>query len=100
VDPKGSVLPNPNDVVRDALLRYLYEVHQNARSVKATAVGIRDLQGAMKSLHGMKQQIVSSNLDYLFQKGWISEVVEERTRDDTVIGKDHVQDFGHRHRPA
>ena len=79
MDPKGSVLPNLNDVVRDALLRYLYEVHQNARSVKATAVGVRALQSAMKSMYGLKQQIVASNLDYLLQKGWISEVVEERT---------------------
>jgi hypothetical protein len=70
---------NPNDAIRDSLLRYLYEVHQAARSVKSAAIGIRDLQSAMKSRYGVKQQETARNLDYLLQKGWVSEVVEERS---------------------
>lgn len=33
----------------------------------------------MREKHGFKQQEVSSNLDYLLQKGWANEVVETRT---------------------
>jgi hypothetical protein len=69
---------NPNDAIRDALLRYLYEVHRKARSPKKAGQGIRDLQAGMKKL-GYKQQEVSSNLDYLMQKEWIREEVEERS---------------------
>jgi hypothetical protein len=66
------------DAVRDAILRYLYRIHGAARSVRATAITIRDLQSALRPL-GYKQQEVASNLDYLIQKGWVVEVVEDRT---------------------
>lgn len=69
---------NPNDHVRDEILRYLYEVHSKAKSPKSAGQGIRDLQKALRS-HGYKQQVVASNLDYLIQKGWVREEVIERT---------------------
>lgn len=68
---------NPRDLVRDAILRYLYSVHQKARGPKKTGVTFRELTKALKE-HGYKQQEVVSNLDYLIQKGWIREVVESR----------------------
>lgn len=70
---------NPNDVIRDSILRYLYDVHGAAKSPKSAATGIRDLQKAMKEAHGYKQQEVASNLDYLIQKGWAVTVVEDRS---------------------
>ena len=68
---------NPDDAVRDAILRHLYDVHQKARGPKTVAQGIRDIQKAMRAL-GHKQQAVTSNLDYLVQKGWVTEVHRER----------------------
>jgi DNA-binding MarR family transcriptional regulator len=72
-------MTNPNDEVRDAILRHLYEVHQRAKSPRSTGVLIRDLQKALRESLGYKQQEVASNLDYLVQKGWVREEVEPRT---------------------
>ena len=71
-------MSNPNDVIRDAILRYLYGIHKKARSPKTAAHGIRDITTGMKKF-GYKQQEIASNLDYLIQKGWVREVVEQRT---------------------
>lgn len=70
-------MTNPNDRIRDAILRHLYDVHERARGPKAVAIGIKKLQKAMKTL-GIKQAEVNSNVDYLVQKGWVRRVVEER----------------------
>lgn len=72
-------MSNPNDIIRDSILRYLYDVHQKARSPKSAAQGIKDITSGMKSSgHGYKLQQISSNLDYLIQKGWVKEIIEER----------------------
>lgn len=71
-------MANLNDAIRDAILRYLYEVHQNARGPKSVAIGIRDLQSAMKAI-GISQKEVNSNLDYLVQKGWVAKIEERKT---------------------
>lgn len=68
-----------DDVVRDAILRHLYEVHQRAKGPKKVAVGIMDLRRAMKASHGFRHDVVVSNLDYLVQKGWVTEVVTSRS---------------------
>jgi len=70
---------NPDDAIRDAILRHLYDVHKKAKGPTSAAIGIRDLQSALKASHGYKQQEVGSNLDYLVQKGWVTEVVRERS---------------------
>lgn len=69
-------MTNPNDAIRDKVLRHLYSIHAKSRSPKSAGVGIRDLVSAMKPL---RQHEVSSNLDYLVQKGWVTEVVEDRS---------------------
>ncbi|MCH7848254.1 MAG: hypothetical protein IIB53_07820 [Planctomycetes bacterium] len=69
---------NPNDHVRDDILRTLYDFHRKSRSPKSAARGIRELQGKLREL-GHKAQIVSHNLDYLIQKGWVVEVTIDRT---------------------
>jgi hypothetical protein len=68
---------NPKDAIRDAILRALYSTHERAKSPRSASIGVRDLQATLKPL-GFKQQEVASNLDYLIQKGWAREVVEER----------------------
>lgn len=67
------------DEIRDLILNYLYELHQSARGVKAQEIKLRDLQRQLKSEHGLSQQEVSSNLDYLVQKEWVKQVLRDRT---------------------
>jgi hypothetical protein len=71
-------MANPNDAIRDAILRHLHAVHEKARSPKSAALLISELSKALKT-KGYKQQEVASNLDYLVQKGWVKEVVEHRS---------------------
>jgi hypothetical protein len=67
-----------NDEVRDRILRHLYETHSTDRGRGGGAQTTRELQQALRPL-GLKQQDVGHNLDYLVQKGWVREVVHERT---------------------
>lgn len=69
---------NQNDGVRDAILRTLYDTSANARSVKKTAIGIKDLNAKLRPL-GVKQQQVAHNLAYLIDKGWVREDILTRT---------------------
>jgi hypothetical protein len=70
-------MANPNDIIRDSILRHLYKLHQKARGISSVGTGIRDLWSAMKKL-GYNQAEVNSNLDYLIQKEWAREVVQKR----------------------
>lgn len=70
----GTGTGNPDDVIRDAILRGLFAIHRAAKSPAKAAVGIRDLRSVLKETHGFKQQEVGSNLDYLVQKRWVTEV--------------------------
>lgn len=69
---------NPNDAARGAILRHLYSTHTKAKSPRSAAILVRDLAAALK-LQGFRQQQVASNLDYLVQKRWVTEVVEQRS---------------------
>lgn len=69
---------NIDDMVRDDILRYLYEVHRKARSPRSAGKGVRDLQRELKQRHGYKQQQVATNLDYLVQQNWVREDVTSR----------------------
>jgi hypothetical protein len=70
---------NPKDVVRDHILRKLYEFNQKSRSPKKVAVLHSVLAKAMKDSYGYKLQEVASNLDYLIDKGYVKVVTESRT---------------------
>src|SRR5438445_341606 len=74
----GKVM-NPDDDIRDKLLRFLHERHRTTKGITKIPIGIRDLQKEMKDRHGLKQNQVASNLDYLIQVGWVKEVVKERS---------------------
>jgi len=70
-----------NDAIRKMILQYLYEVHQNARSLKSARVPMKKLKQDLKSL-GLKEREIVSNLDYLIQTGWVivdSEETEFKT---------------------
>jgi len=70
---------NLNDDRRDKILRFLYDRHEAAKGITAIPIGILDLRRAMKTLHGMKQSEVASNLDYLIQVGWVKLEVKSRS---------------------
>lgn len=65
--PAQPAVGNPDDLIRDAILRHLFNVHKSARSPAKAGIGIRDLHSALKVSHGYKQQEVGNNLDYLVQ---------------------------------
>ena len=69
---------NPDDEIRDKILRFLHKRHKTTKGITKIPIGIRDLQREMKSKFGLQQHEVSSNLDYLIQVGWVKEVVRER----------------------
>lgn len=87
-------MSNPNDIVRDAILRHLYKLHQKARGPKGVATKIRDLHAAMKK-QGISSKEVNSNLDYLIQKEWVREVVTERafTTPQGTVRKSEVHSY-------
>jgi hypothetical protein len=67
---------NPNDKIREAILGLLYSIHQKARGIKSTSIGISKIKQALKK-QGFKGQEVVSNLDYLVQTKWVVREVEE-----------------------
>ena len=74
-----KVKNNDPDEIRELILLFMYEHHHTARGIQAQEIGVRELQREMKNLHGLPQQEVASNLDYLVQKEWVRAVHKERT---------------------
>lgn len=73
---------NPNDEVRNQILRYFYDRNAAATSrqgKKGSAVKISDAKRELKARHGLTQQEVISNLNYLIDRGWVRTVDVEKT---------------------
>ena len=73
---------NPNDSIRERMLRYFYDRNANAtseRGKRGSQVGIRDVKRELKELHGLSQQQVIANLTYLIDSGWVERIEERRT---------------------
>jgi len=73
---------NPNDEIRHQILHYFYERNANATSrfgKKGSAVKIRDVKTDLKARHGLTQQQVVSNLEYLIDREWVNTVEVEKT---------------------
>jgi len=66
---------NPNDEIREAILKWLYAIHEKARGIKSTGIGMRNLKQALKS-QGFKEPEIVRNLDYLTQTKWV--LIEEK----------------------
>jgi len=65
---------NPNDEIRDRILRYFYDRNTRATSrfgKKGSAVKISDVKAELKALHDLSQQQVMSNLTYLTDRDWV-----------------------------
>jgi len=73
---------NPNDVIRQQILKYFYDRNSSATSrfgKKGSAVKISDAKRELKELHDLTQQQVISNLTYLIDQGWIKTFEIEKT---------------------
>lgn len=71
----AAVEPTNNEI-RALMLRYFYERNKSATSAtgkRGSAVKISDVKAQLKSVHGLTQQQVQSNLTYLLSQGWIEE---------------------------
>lgn len=82
---------NPNDAVRENILRYFYDRNANATSrfgKKGSAVKISDAKRELKAKYNLTQQQVMSNLTYLLDRSWVKELQSEkqvRTKAGTTI---------------
>lgn len=73
---------NPNDSIREGMLRYFYDRNANAtseRGKRGSQVRISDVKGQLKQLHGLTQPQVIANLTYLIDSGWVERLEERRT---------------------
>lgn len=73
---------NPNDAIRNQILRYFYDRNSTATSrfgKKGSAVKISDAKRELKNEHGLTQQQVMSNLTYLIDRGWVKTFEVEKT---------------------
>jgi hypothetical protein len=85
---------NSNDLVREAIVKYLFKRHQTARGPGKIGTGIRDLQKGIKDQYGFKQSVVTSNLDFLVQNGWVVKESIPRTFKTTlgtVVSSERIQ---------
>jgi hypothetical protein len=58
------------------MLQYFYDRNDAATSIygkKGSPVKISDVRRELKEAHGLKQQQVVSNLNYLIDRGWVKE---------------------------
>jgi hypothetical protein len=73
---------NPNDTIRQEILRYFYDRNANATSrcgKKGSAVKISDAKRDLKQKYGLTQTQVMSNLTYLIDRGWVKTFEIEKT---------------------
>ena len=70
-------MANPNDAIREQILRYFYDRNAKATSrfgKKGSAVKTSAVKKELKALHGLTQQQVVANLNYLIDRGWVEEI--------------------------
>jgi hypothetical protein len=73
---------NPNDEIRNEILRYFYERNLSATSrfgKKGSAVKISDGRRELKATYGLSQTQVMSNLTYLIDRDWVKVIEVEKT---------------------
>jgi hypothetical protein len=73
---------NPNDKMREQILKYFYDRNTSATSrfgKKGSAAKISDVKRELKSKVGLTQSQVVSNLTYLIDRKWINTIEVEKT---------------------
>ena len=87
------------DEIREAVLRFFYDAHKTARSLKRSRMKISVIKKNLKEQELTEQEIIS-NLNYLIQTGWILKEAERyqvRTKKgiiDTKIEYYKISDKG------
>lgn len=82
---------NPNDAIRQQILRYFYDRNAQATSrfgKKGSAVKISDVKRELKDQAGLSQQQVMSNLTYLLDREWVKAIEQRKevsTRGGTTV---------------
>jgi len=77
--PQGQ---RSNTDIRTIMLQYFYDRNRtatSARGKKGYAIKISDVRKELKAQHGLSQQEVMSNLNYLLSQGWIEEDTVEKS---------------------
>src|SRR5260370_9482913 len=73
---------NPNDKIREQILKYFYDRNTSATSrfgKKGSAAKISDVKRQLKSKIGLTQSQVISSLNYLIDRKWINTIDVEKT---------------------
>ncbi|HEY5122818.1 MAG TPA: hypothetical protein VIK14_03705 [Ignavibacteria bacterium] len=74
---KSNKIQYNDNQIRQLMLKYFYDINKNASSLigkkKSSARSISNIRSDLKSLYGLKQNEVISNLTYLISQGWIGE---------------------------
>lgn len=65
------------DEICEIILKFFYNVHKNARSLKKARLKISAVKKALKR-EGLTEREIVSNLDYLIQTNWVKKEVESR----------------------
>lgn len=82
---------NPNDAIRQQILRYFYDRNAEATSrfgKKGSAVKISDVKRELKAQAALTQQEVMSNLTYLLDREWVKAIEQRKevtTRGGTTV---------------
>lgn len=79
---KAAVATRSNTEIRAIVLRYFYDRNDTATSARGKrgyAVKISDVRKELKASHGLAQQEVMRNLNYLLSQGWVGEDKVEKS---------------------
>jgi hypothetical protein len=79
---KATEAPRASTEVRGILLDYFYTRNKNATSARGKrgfAIKIMDVRKELKAGHGLSQQEVIGNINYLISQGWIAEEHVEKS---------------------
>jgi hypothetical protein len=79
---KAEAASRSNTEIRTIVLRYFYDRNATATSARGKrgyAVKISDVRKELKAGHGLSQQEVMSNLNYLLSQGWVEEDKVEKS---------------------
>lgn len=76
---------NPNDRIRELMLRYFYDRNNRASTLlgtEGTALDLPRVQQELKENHRLSDSEVTSNMTYLLDRGWIKTIERRSTRPD------------------
>lgn len=87
---ESKVPEKSKDKMRELILKFFYDVHKKARSLKSSRLKISAVKRGLKQ-RGLTEQEIVRNLDYLIQTGWVLKEIESgyqlRTRRGVITPK-------------